>query len=86
MMISRRHSWRGFSGCARSRGPLRRHRIPRKRLGSALGRLRRLTLDPEEARHVPRILMECGIRFIVVESLPGAKIDGVCFWLGKALL
>jgi HTH-type transcriptional regulator/antitoxin HigA len=25
--------------------------------------------------------MECGVRFIVVESLPGAKIDGVCFWL-----
>jgi HTH-type transcriptional regulator/antitoxin HigA len=52
-----------------------------KALKDALGRLRRLTLDPEEARHVPRLLMECGVRFIVVESLPGAKIDGVCFWL-----
>jgi HTH-type transcriptional regulator / antitoxin HigA len=54
-----------------------------KALREALGRLRRLTLDPEEARHVPRILMECGVRFIVVESLPGAKIDGVCFWLER---
>jgi HTH-type transcriptional regulator / antitoxin HigA len=26
-------------------------------------------------------LAECGIRFVIVESLPGAKIDGVCFWL-----
>jgi HTH-type transcriptional regulator/antitoxin HigA len=25
--------------------------------------------------------MECGVRFVVVEKLPGAKIDGVCFWL-----
>jgi HTH-type transcriptional regulator/antitoxin HigA len=53
-------------------------------LSNALGRLRRLTLDPEEARHAPRILMECGVRFLVVESLPGAKIDGVCFWLGNS--
>ena len=30
---------------------------------------------------MPRILAECGIRFVVVETLPAAKIDGVCFWL-----
>ncbi len=35
----------------------------------------------EEARKAPRILAECGIRFVIVESLPSAKIDGVCFWL-----
>ena len=35
----------------------------------------------EEARHVPRALSEAGIRFVMVESLPGAKIDGVCTWL-----
>jgi HTH-type transcriptional regulator / antitoxin HigA len=52
-----------------------------KALRDALGHLRRLTLEPEEARRVPRILMDCGIRFIVVESLSGAKIDGVCFWI-----
>jgi len=34
-----------------------------------------------EARKVPRILAEHGIRFLIVESLPSAKIDGVCFWL-----
>jgi HTH-type transcriptional regulator/antitoxin HigA len=37
--------------------------------------------SPEAARKVPRILHDSGIRFVVVESLPGAKIDGVCFWL-----
>lgn len=48
----------------------------------AIGLLRELTLSPESARKVPRILAEAGIRFVIVESLPGAKIDGVCFWLG----
>jgi HTH-type transcriptional regulator/antitoxin HigA len=52
-----------------------------KALRSALVRLRQLTTDPVEARHVPRILMECGVRFVLVEPLPQAKIDGVCFWL-----
>jgi HTH-type transcriptional regulator/antitoxin HigA len=54
-----------------------------KALRDALGKLRRLTIDPEEIRHVPRILMECGVRFVLVEALPGAKIDGVCLWLDK---
>lgn len=40
-------------------------------------------MDPEEVRHVPRLLTECGVRFAVVETLPKANIDGVCFWLDK---
>ncbi len=40
----------------------------------------RYMMDPEEARHVPRVLSECGIRFALVETLPKANIDGVCFW------
>lgn len=43
--------------------------------------LRSLLRSPESARKVPRILAECGIRYVIVESLPSAKIDGVCFWL-----
>jgi HTH-type transcriptional regulator / antitoxin HigA len=50
-------------------------------LEAALPRLHSLMIAPEEARHVPRILAEAGIRFAIVESLPSAKIDGVCFWL-----
>jgi HTH-type transcriptional regulator/antitoxin HigA len=49
----------------------------------AIELLRPLTSVAEEARKVPRILAECGIRFVIVESLPAAKIDGVCFWLNK---
>jgi HTH-type transcriptional regulator/antitoxin HigA len=37
--------------------------------------------SPEEARHVPRMLAECGVRFVIVERLPKAEIDGVAFWL-----
>jgi HTH-type transcriptional regulator/antitoxin HigA len=50
-------------------------------LKPALPKLRSLLSAPEEARKVPRILAESGIRFVIVESLPSAKIDGVCFWL-----
>jgi HTH-type transcriptional regulator/antitoxin HigA len=28
-------------------------------------------------------MMECGVRFVIVESLTSAKIDGVCFWLNE---
>lgn len=38
---------------------------------------------PTEARKVPRILAENGIRYVLVESLPGARIDGACFWLDE---
>jgi HTH-type transcriptional regulator/antitoxin HigA len=47
----------------------------------AVGHLSSLLLSVEEARKVPRILSEAGIRFVLVESLAAAKIDGVCFWL-----
>lgn len=49
-------------------------------LRDALKKMRNLLSEPEEVRHVPRILMESGVKFVIVEGLPGAKIDGVCFW------
>ena len=50
-------------------------------LQAVIRRIKPLLSAPEEARKVPRILAEGGIRFAVVESLPAAKVDGVCFWL-----
>lgn len=50
----------------------------------ALLRLSALLTAPEETRHVARILAECGVRFVVVEPIPGTKIDGACFWLSDA--
>lgn len=49
----------------------------------AIEALRSLLSTPEELRKVPRILAECGIRFVIVETLSSAKIDGVCYWLNK---
>lgn len=50
-------------------------------LRETLPKLRTLMTAPEEARKVPRLLADCGIRFILAEGLSAAKIDGVCFWL-----
>ena len=50
----------------------------------AIDRLRALRSGPEEARKVARVLTECGIRFVIVESLASAKIDGVCFWINDS--
>ena len=47
----------------------------------AVARLGELRSSAEAARHVPRVLDEAGIRFVLVESLPSSKIDGVCLWL-----
>lgn len=43
--------------------------------------LKALTTYAEEARHIPRVLSESGIRFLVIEPLPQTRIDGACFWL-----
>ena len=48
---------------------------------NAVTLLHDLLLSPEEARKVPRILAEAGVRFVIVETLSSAKVDGVCFWL-----
>jgi len=50
---------------------------------SCIKKLSGLLYSREEARKVPKILAEAGIRFVIVESLPSAKIDGVCFWLNE---
>jgi HTH-type transcriptional regulator/antitoxin HigA len=54
-----------------------------QRVGVAVTKLRSLTSTPEDIARVPRIMAECGVRFVLVESLAAAKIDGVCFWLNE---
>lgn len=51
-----------------------------RKLRDALPQLEALTTEPEETRHVARIIADCGVRFVIVEPVPGSKIDGVCFW------
>lgn len=54
------------------------------KLRALVADLARYTVDPEELRFIPHMLAECGIRFVIVETLPNTRIDGVCFWLDNA--
>ncbi len=50
------------------------------RLEKAESTLRRLAAHPKEARHLTRVLCDCGVRFLVIEPLPNVRIDGIAFW------
>ncbi len=54
-----------------------------KSLVEAMGKLRKLLFNAEDIRHIPKILAEAGIRFIIIEPIPSSKIDGVTLWLDK---
>lgn len=43
--------------------------------------LRSHFVDLDDLRHIPALLLRAGVRLVLVEQLPGAKIDGVCLWL-----
>jgi len=47
----------------------------------AVAKLQSLRSSVERIGVVGEILAEAGIRFVIVESPTGAKIDGACFWL-----
>lgn len=53
------------------------------RLDSLESEIRKLAAFPKDARKLPDVFARYGIRFIVVEPLPGAKIDGAAFWLDE---
>ena len=54
-----------------------------KSFADGLPQLRALADFPENARSVPKVLSEMGIRFVVVEHLQKSKIDGAALWLGE---
>jgi HTH-type transcriptional regulator/antitoxin HigA len=45
--------------------------------------LRHLLGNPEDVKNVAKVLADGGVRFLIIESLPHAKIDGACFWLNE---
>jgi len=53
------------------------------KLDKAEKHLRELAAYPKEARHASRVFGEHGIRFVIVEHLPGTRIDGAAFWLDE---
>jgi HTH-type transcriptional regulator/antitoxin HigA len=56
----------------------------KSKMEKLIPQLKALTGHPQEVRHVPRILNDAGIRFVVVRHLSKSKIDGAAFWLDKA--
>lgn len=50
-------------------------------LRKSLPSIREHMLIKEDLIHIPAILKKCGVRFVLVEHLPGSKIDGVCLWI-----
>jgi HTH-type transcriptional regulator/antitoxin HigA len=48
---------------------------------SALGQLKTMLRDADTVRQVPTVLARAGVRFLIVETLPSTRIDGVCLWL-----
>jgi HTH-type transcriptional regulator / antitoxin HigA len=50
-------------------------------LRKSLSSIRAHLLDKDDLVRIPEILRKCGVRFVIVEALPGSKIDGVCVWI-----
>lgn len=57
------------------------NKYTRRKFDRALEQLRLLMSSPQETRQIPRILSNAGIRLVIVEQLPGTRIDGAAFWL-----
>lgn len=48
-----------------------------------LGELRALTQSSDAAQDVSKVLAAFGVRLVIVQSLPTAKMDGASFWLAE---
>lgn len=53
-------------------------------LKTAINELRACLGSLSAVKKVPVILSKAGVRLVIVEHLPGAKIDGACFWLNRS--
>ncbi len=54
------------------------------RMDACIKELRELAAYPKQARHVASVLPKFGIRLVIVEHLPGTRIDGAAFWLKES--
>lgn len=50
-------------------------------LGRVAADFKNLLINPEAVEEVAELLASVGVRLVLVEALPGARIDGVCTWL-----
>lgn len=51
---------------------------------TVFGQLKTMLRDTDAVRQVPAVLATAGVRFLIVETLPSTRIDGVCLWLSPA--
>lgn len=58
-------------------------KFTQSKLSGVMQELRECLEFVDSVRNVPVLLARAGIRLVVVEALPGSKIDGACFWLAK---
>lgn len=54
----------------------------RSKLVQALPSIRAHMYDADDFSAIPKLMLECSVRVVFVQQLPGSKIDGVCTWLG----
>jgi HTH-type transcriptional regulator / antitoxin HigA len=48
---------------------------------AVFGKLKTMLRDIDAVRQIPAVLAGAGVRFLIVETLPSTRIDGVCLWL-----
>lgn len=51
------------------------------KIATCKAKLKLLMHEVAEIRHVTKVLADAGIRLVIVEHMPGSKIDGATFWL-----
>lgn len=56
-------------------------KFSKEKLADTISALRTRREFADSVREVPRVLADAGVRIVVVERLPGLKMDGACFWL-----
>lgn len=54
---------------------------PQTMRSQGLKALRALTASEADARKIPEVLAELGVRLVVVKGLPRMRVDGAAFWL-----
>jgi HTH-type transcriptional regulator/antitoxin HigA len=52
-----------------------------EKLEAAIEQFKSLLRSPDDVRHVPGMLANAGVKFVVIEQLPSLKTDAVCFWI-----
>ena len=56
-------------------------RFSKRRFEPGIRELPRLSIREKDTSRLPGVLADLGVRFVIVEHLPGTRIDGAALWL-----